>query len=520
MRKSFYSSDDIKNIFYPNLYNIINGIYPKFYSDDEYIKLINSTLLNPSYAANFLYLIYGQPDSIFDYPKNVEIESLLDLFSMSNSIEPKIFKAWYRQPNHNVDIFLAIKRFLIDGYLYVNIVKNTLNNSLKEIFKICPGKSTVFLIDGDNLYYHIGPLFKILGPEEYAINFFRSNNISPIYSGYLSLYNKYTKNKGNINTIESYNSRKDAADVELTTCMTFLKAYQISHKDIFEVGNYYIVTGDEYSHELVITSNIFYEKSDYVFRLNSQLIDFTKNISRNMQSPWTINPSHFSIKDFGELNPRLITDKIRPSLGVFDNQNNINNLILSDNPSTKDPINTMWVINFIKSIVDLPTLPDNEYSDVLNLLQRIDIYSYKDLITELSLPKYNNTKFELIEKYLVLIGAKYFTKAEMLKYFFSTQFKFFNALRALYNNNSLTPDIAVYLDGNIVITGNILDQFLKLDIDNRDIFNLFFNITNIKDVYTKHIDVLWCLSIKNINSIGGNILKSEEIKINSLSFEL
>jgi len=504
--KSHYSYDEIKNIFYPNLYKIIRGNnFVEPYSDSKYLELINHTLNNPFTAARFLYLIYGPPNVIYGGNKNKEIESALDLFSMSNSIAPADFKKWYSQPSPNVDIFLAIKRFLLDGSLYFDIKKGYLNDLTADILKSYSGKDYVLLLDGDNLYYHIGHLFKILGSNVYAISFFRRNNISPIYGGYLELYNRiYNLNDTKIATVESYGARKDAADVELTTAMAYLKINQ-NLKNI-KVGKYYIVTGDEYANELVITSNEFFKIENYVLRLNSQLIDFTNYISRTMLSHWTINPADFPVNYFGELNPKILTERIKPNVS---DTNNINFFINSNHPSTTNPINTNWLIDFIKSGIKLSDLPNNDYRLIIELLQQKNILSYRDFVNELNNFS-SSDKLNLLEQYLVLIGTKYFTTKEIVRYFFADQYLFLDRIKLNYISGALIK----------ISDPSIINYLVEIPIKNKDILNIFYNISHQKEAYIRHVDILNALSIKHVEVSNYDILHPENIIIKSFTLKV
>lgn len=522
--KPQYSHDELRSIFYPLLIRTFSGREPRpdeGYSDARYMKLINRLLDNPFIGSKILHQIFGNPQDIFGpVMRDKEAEARLDLFAMSNRIEPKSFKRWYREGTHDVDVFLAIKRFLIDGTLYIPIPFNNLNVQSAEIFSLYPNKFSVFLIDGDNLYYHIGPIFKLLSPDLYSIVFYRVGNISPIYAGYLTLYNRTfpEEERSKFTTVESYGARKEAADVELITCMARVSIHQTIRNT--EIGKYSIVTGDESAHELIETTNGYFNRTDLVQRLNSQLIDFTDRFLRNMRPAWTIDPRDFPMNTYGELNSRLITGKLRPIISVFDGgRNNLNNLLVSTQPSTEDPINTMWAIDYVKSL-SIPTVPaDPEYFELFQLLLRIDISSYGDLVRALN-EEYNEVMIRNFkEQYLVLIGAKYFSRKELLTYFFPAQLRYLNRLRAGIVNQTLASTSYIRDDNNITIKDSlIVNEFFRLPINNKDVFNMFYKNTFAVEAYLYHIDVPIALSIYKIETALVNELYPENIQINNFSF--
>ena len=517
--KNQYTYQDIINTFYPELFRIIVDRYPErdeLYTDQRYLTLINMTLENPLYAARFLYLIFGYPDNIFG-PNIFDKDAIakLEFFAMTNNLNIEKFESWYRQGSHDIDTFLAVKRFLIDGSLTVELDIGYLNDKLSEILERFKNKSHVFLLDADNLYRHIGPLFRLVDPDLYSISFFKKNNISPYYTGFRALYYR-TTNGINSTTIEAYGARKDAADVEITTAMAILKVEEVLHS--ISVGKYYVVTGDEYAHELVETSNNFFRTRDHVIRLNSQLIDFNKTWSR--LQPWAIDPKDFPMHIYGELTDYNIDVKIRPIVSPFDGRdNNLNNLLVSVNPSTNTPICTMWMIYFIKNNPEISTPVMEDYTEIFNILRRIDISSYQEfkdyIFSNVTVDKW----IELRQQFLVLMGAKYFTMKELRQYFLPQQFSYLKSLKDKIKNDTL-PFYTYNRNGrSITLTDKtLINEFLALPISNRDIFNIFFKITFQTEAYLYHIDILIALSIYNVSASVIDLLKPENTIINSISF--
>lgn len=521
--RSQYTYQELQDIFYPRLFEILFNRAPtprESYSNDNYLSLINALLGNPFAGARFLHLIFGDPKNIFgNGRRDKDAEARLDLFAQANRIEPKVFKRWYQQGTHDVDIFLALKRFLIDGSLGVFIPFGTLNEQSDEILQTYSGKSHVLLVDADNLYYYIGPLFKLTDPDTYSVGFFRKNNISPIYAGYHALY--YRLNTGNqisTTTVEAYGARKDAADVELTTAMAYMKIYQATAGA--QVGKYYIVTGDEYAYELAASTNDFFGRSDYAVRLNSQPTNFTDR--RFVRSKWTINPADFPMRLYGKLNLREIEVDPRPVSGPFDGQaNSLNNLLTSNQPSTSDPTNSMWMIEFIKVNPELyiPVLID--YEEIFSILTRIDISSYQEFMSYINNNYVGERNIELKEQYLVLIAAKYFTRNELITYFLLNQYNYIESLRQGVLNGTLERYKYRREGNDVIITDNAtIIQFISLSISNRDIFNIFFKISHPFEAYIYHIDVLLALSINNVTTGVIDPLHPENINILSFRFTL
>ena len=295
--------------------------------------------------------------------------------------------------------------------------------------------------------------------------------------------------------------------------MCTLKITQYIRK--INVDKYYVITGDEYSHELVETTNDFFKRPGYMSRINSQLIDF----SHRIKSPWAINSNDFPINIYGELNPKEIGDKLNPELSIFNPPNSIGNIVSSTRPSTNNPINSTWFIDFIKSITELPNI-DYEYLELLKIISRIDVSSYEDMIKVINDFPVKNSII-LKEQYLVLIGAKYFTRDELIKYFLYDHNEYLNDIRDKINNN--TYSILLYkLENNIVTISNpnIVNDFFSLNIQNIDIFDQFYRTFFHIEAYIKHIDVLIALGITNIEGRSSNPLFPETMTITKFSFKL
>lgn len=513
--KSRYDGNDIQSIIYPELYRILNDSNVPPFSFRIYAEMVYSLLNRSEEASRFFHLIYGPPNVISSSPNNREYIARLDLFAMLNRIDVGIFKSWYFRGTPDVNIYRAIKKFLLSGILYVNIDKNYLNNQLSTIFEIVKEKPYVALFDGDNLYYHIGSMFKILSPDFYSLVFFKKNNISPIYIGYSLLYQRRFEGTAiTHSTIEAYGARKDAADTELITATALLKVQQSLRN--LNINKYYVITGDEYASELVRTTNEFFG-TNIMTRFNSQKFDFTD--SNAIRNPWTINPSDFPINIYGELNGNKVGDKLRAELSIF-GPKSFNELLNSTNPSTRDPTNSFWFLDYIKSLTNEELSIDPEYYQLVQIILTKNISSYRELIRELG--NYSQSdRVKLLQNYLVLIGAKYFTMQELIDNFLYRQRDYLNNIKFNIEIGSIIlTQYNITNDGSIRINDkDIIREFFLLDFANRDIFDLFFEATSPMEAYLSNVDICIALGIKNIDFGIVNPLRPEQVQIHSFTFK-
>ena len=474
--RGYYDSNELHKYFdaYLRLLLSDEGIdtFNKSYTD--LIPLINDTI-----ALQTLYLIFG--DFIKDRDIFFTNSSKLHQFIMGNYLNVKEFLNWYKTGHApNVEYTESVKRFLTIGLLYIDIQTIDIVSYKSDILVNYKRYDNILFIDGDNLYVHITPLFRIISDKYYRLIFFKKDNISNIFASF------YRNNKEHHEIIESYGFKKDAADVSLTTLCTYIRENYINYnKDEMkpDVKHFYIITGDEYAEELVNISNhdIIYTignlNADTFIRLNAQPILYRKN-----RYSWALDSNAIDPKIFGEILPAEYDDRIKINWTIIDAV--FNGPINRPFRFKYDVMCTPWLIRLIKNT--LSDMLDQEYSDIVKILLDNTVVDFDTLRSKID--TFNQVQQEkLYEKYLVIIGAKFFTKDELRKYFLSNHYK--------YLQSEVYPKM---------IHGTYqLNQFEMVSLINKfplvqDALYYFYNFITPSDLFVNTLDIPLALGVTNM----------------------
>jgi len=488
--KDSYGLDDQLNYFYKELLNIYKrqGIYTSRQNTiNDYKNLVNN--INNIQALHFLYKIFDHPTEL----KMTRQWSRLEHFAMSNYINVKYLKQWYWGSNPPTNqIFRAVKKLLLHGVIFIPIKSDNLINYKNTSLNKYTNYQNIIFIDGDNLYSHITPLFRLDDRRYHNIIFFKKDNISDIFA---ALYNF---NPQIADVIVSMGTLKDAADVDLTILSTFIRENVINKKIINK--DFYILTGDEYADEVINISNsdLYSNKNTSLFqRLNAQPIIF----DRNSPNSWAYDPRDFQFLTYGEPLPKDYGDRLyfnAANITMYDQWNSVQYI----------PMCSTWMIDLIRDRSPNISLASN-YSRIQLLISRIDISNYQELKVEILKIQDPIVRIDLFEKYLVLVAAKYFTRTELIRFFLHPHFTYISNLLGTRT-------------GDHVIKDNDLQYLFNLNIDKPGVLNVYYNFINIEELYL-YPDILVALGIISLGfSNNGKIiaLKINSSKINDIRAQL
>lgn len=472
--KGYYNADELHKYFDSILRRSLTerGIttFGKYFS-----QLIES--IDENIALQVLYEIFGDP--VNDAEKYQSNSSNLQRFILGNYLNVKDFLIWYRTgANPNPEYTDSVKRFLLLGLLYIDIQTDDLlsykSNKLTKYRKY----DDILFIDGDNLYLHITPLFRISDMSLYGMIFFKKDNISNIFASF------YRNNKERYDVIEAYGFKKDAADVDLTTLCTYIRDKYIGdNEDMLDpkIKRFYVVTGDEYADELVNLSNRdiainMHTVNKLFYRLNAQPILYSKN-----RLSWSLDLRSIDHKIFGEILPAEYKD--RPKIDwtiindVFNNRVRFN----------YDMMCSPWMIQLLKTTGKHVLY--QEYDDITKILLDEYIINFYTFINKVnSITSNQEIRNDLIEKYFVLIGAKFFTKIELRRLFLTPHYDY------------LTKNVYPRIEGQDFYT---LNQFEMSDLINMkpsspDALYYFYNYLNPSDLFVTTLDIPLSLGVINM----------------------
>lgn len=484
--KSSYNLIDRETLFYPalvQLYRIspvdVRSQYISRRNVHDYMDIDDSIREDYEYmvdnlddmkAAKIMHLIFGRPGEVFnrrsDKYQNV---ALLEHFAMYNHIETDEVYPWYSGSKPNSKMIEAVKRFLRIGFLYLEY--NT-NNSIQykdTLIRKYSGYNNIVFIDGDNLYFHISPLFRIFDNEYYFIFFSKRNNISEIFSSYYHLLGNPTS----IDIITSFDTKKDAADVNLNLVSTYIRDSHLSED--YDTKNFYVLTGDQYAVEICALSN---------YQIGVNIRDLASNFSWLNAQPlfyngrnWSFQINSIDNRIFGEILPKEYEHRMR-----FDRYNI--NLFLSSNQNRNyDPMCTPYLINLIKERGDLALY--GGYKEVQDILSDESVHNFDSFSQSIS-NRPQEKRRDLLESYLVLVGAKYFTRSELLFNFLPHHVSF---VSRLFMGNELD---------RYTLENDELIEFLNLPVNKLESLGAFYQFSNVDELFYRNIDIPISLKIKYI----------------------
>lgn len=488
--KEQYSPEELKQYF--------GNFIVDYQGEREVISLENLIELiqpgNDHIALIVMYQLFGNPyDKKFpeEQKRYQANKSKINRFAQLNYLDTKTFGVWYRNgQNPKPEYTLAVRRFLLTGFLYINVptvdVINYRHTNLSKYQRF----PNVLLIDGDNLYYHITPLFRMIRDNYYTLIFYKKDNISNNFSSF------YRSDSKNIDVIEALGFKKDAADVDLTTLCTYIRIDYLqrhSERMVLPEKRFYVVTGDEYADELVNISNLDLSATsdNKLFdRLNAQPILYEFN-----QHSWSFDAAEIYPKSFGEILPAEYRNRLKINTSIVDAVFNKN----QKNIFQFNPMCTPWLIKLLKRSRDNQNIMKPQYSTIVNILSNdrvINFESFLKVVNSMNIPLQD--KIELHEQYFVLIGAKYFTRRELRDSFLVNHVNYLISILLKKSPNE---------EGFYQLTPEETKKLLEQPVSFPGELYIFYNVTQLIDLFTQTLDIPAALGVERINfGQNGNIV--------------
>lgn len=504
IKYKLYYDDRDRHISFSNTINrMLNypQLNPNFSPYIKYLFLVNKLLSNEFLLRNFMNIIFedrstfgrGTPESQI----RKSIESRKELFASLHFLRPIDFKNWFKRPVRDFEILNAIKQFLISGRISYDVGVRTLTPFLYDEIKNSEflNNNDILLLDGDNLYSHITPLFELDENIGMIVTFFKHGNISPYYSAYAN----YKKNLVRYNTIESEQSKKEAADICMNKYITRQLVQLINSRKNVPSRKMLIITGDESSEETIATHNaelrylnLLKNYEEYLIRINSQI----EGLER--EHPWSIKNIDFPRKYYGDL---LFKSREKGSKILERSEISIINLgyYLEGNLSENNNINVIvssWVIQLIKRYKHKIT----NY-EVEKILKLNDIRNYEDFIRYVDNIQDGGIRHRYKDQYLKIIGAKFFTNEELIRDFYNTHYELIKKIKNRYDIIYRPPRDGIYIVGINEEDEDIkyyLNQFIGTKPANYDILSTFYTNIDFKQLYYNYIDIDIALGIIHI----------------------
>ncbi|HLX54175.1 MAG TPA: hypothetical protein VKR58_09545, partial [Aquella sp.] len=357
--------------------------------------------------------------------------------------------------------------FLRSGVLFLPILGENLISYKNNKINIFEKYENILIIDGDNLYFHIGPLFRIKDPRYYYIVLYKRDNISRIFGTFYAPGIQYE-------IIRSLDIEKDSIDVNITALVTYLRLWCIIRNNPSK-KNFYMTSGDEFVHELILLSE------DDIYNSNQRgLVSFERIQSQiivdgNPERDWSFDINDIDNTIFGNITAYPYGDNIEY------NEENINDFLHFQMHREYQPLVSPWFINLIKTknISELEMYP--EFDDVRGILKLITVTNFNEFRKE------SRRSESLLEKYLVLTGSKYFTMGEIRRLFFIDHYQYLLEIGA-YNRP-------------MVLEGLDLGRFLNNSIRNRERLYYVYPYARIDEFFYKNLDIPIALGVTRVEVV-------------------
>lgn len=503
--KLSYTREEMQQYFYPLIISQYDG--NQVYTEDDYIKSVNQLLfenMNSYKVAAIMTSMFNDGSALRNIRPVDKVnikESRKELFASLYYIPPKIFKQWLRSPQINIKIMLAIKYFLIYGQTSFDIKPYQINDYLftnKSKLEI-KYYNDLYLIDGDNLYSHILPLFNLNVIGGFIV-FYKRSNISPFFAAQLSM-----DQKENINVIQTEQSKKDAADMSICRYLTMITA---NRDNIRQNQRAHIISGDEASQEIIRMTNS-YLQFEYVDRINSQLIGPNKSF-------WDISDyiNYFPRKNYGDLifKTEMSNLPIRSNINYFNFKD-----YLSGNYSNTNSDNVIvspWIIILMKRFNNIIT-----ELHVERIIKIFNIKSFADFLNYLDNNNFStNDIFDYKDQLLKIIGAKFFTIQELVDKFLYNHIRLITEIKKiLIKRNIKTIDVELISriskltpDTDYIYLLELVREFISLYPDNTNFLRIYYKFINPIELYINYIDFNIALGIEDIQVDVYNKLTIDE----------